>query len=153
MQESEQAFDERLCRVIAQSETTFLTDEYVWRPLAADVSPPDDAIACVKDKTEWYAFVPAAEDDVDGRFRVVCFRFSETGPSAIGFVAWLHSHLRRMGQTGAIVICGKDERNSQALFEICQGAMDYWACPTGAAGDRFISVIETLIDRGKGLGP
>lgn len=151
MQETEQAFDERLCRVIAQSETTFLTEDYVWRPLAEGAPPPDAAIACVKDKNRWSAFVPAAGDETDGRFRVVRFRFSETGPSAIGFVAWLHSHLRRMGRTGAIVICGKDERDSQALFDICQGAMDYWACPKGPAGDRFISVIETLIARGEAL--
>ena len=82
-------------------------------------------------------------------FRVVLFRFSENGPSAIGFVAWLHTHLRITGKTGAIVICGKDSRNSKELFEICQGVMDYWACPVGPASDRFIKVIQTLIQRGR----
>jgi hypothetical protein len=56
-----------------------------------------------------------------------------------------------MGKTGAIVICGKDKRASAKLFEICQGAMDYWACPAGPAGDRFVGVIRTLIQRGRTL--
>jgi hypothetical protein len=56
-----------------------------------------------------------------------------------------------MGKTGAIVICGKDRRNSIQLFEICQGAMDYWACPIGPAGDRFLDVIRILIQRGAAL--
>ncbi len=151
MAETDRAFDERLCRVIAQAETTFFPEDYVWRPLAAGEAPPADALACVSDGGAWCAFVPAPAAEAHGRFRVVLFRFAEVGPSAIGFVAWLHTHLRILGRTGAIVICGRDRRSSPALFEICQGAMDYWACPVGAAGNRFISVIETLIARGKAL--
>ena len=83
---------------------------------------------------------------------MVLFKFSEEGPSAIGFVGWLHSNLRRMGKTGAIVICGKDRRGSEKLFEVCQRAMDYWACPVGPAGDRFVAVIRTLIRKGMALG-
>ena len=98
---------------------------------------------------------------------MVLFKFSEEGPSAIGFVGWLHSNLRRMGKTGAIVICGKDRRRrarpvqsssaakprgSEKLFEVCQRAMDYWACPVGPAGDRFVAVIRTLIRKGMALG-
>ncbi len=151
MEESEDAFDERLCRVIAQADTSFFRCEFVWKPLPAGASPSSRSIACVNDGTAWFEFLPASQSDAEGRFRVVCFRFSESGPSAIGFVAWLHSHLRRMGKTGAIVICGKDSRDSDALFTICQGVMDYWACPTGPAGERFIAVIETLIERGRTL--
>lgn len=149
--ETEDQFDQRLCRVIAQAETTFYQEHYRWTPLdqPSDVSPL--ALATVRDDETWNQFVPATRADDPQQFVVVRFNFSETGPSAIGFVAWLHSHLRTMGRTGAIVICGKDARSSSALFEICQGAMDYWACPTGAAGDRFLNVIKTLIDRGNQL--
>ena len=151
MEETDTQFDERLCKVIAQAETTFYEAHYVWKPMDSGDRPSPNALACVADGVVWHEFVPAKATDANGRFRVVLFKFSETGPSAIGFVAWLHSNLRRMGRTGAIVICGKDQRASEKLFEICQGAMDYWACPVGPAGDRFIGVIEDLIARGAQL--
>jgi hypothetical protein len=125
MEETNAAFDERLCRVIAQAETTFYAEDYVWKPLEPGSAPSSDALACVADGRIWHEFVPASAADTDGRFRVVLFKFSEKGPSAIGFVGWLHSNLRKMGKTGAIVICGKDRRSSEKLFEMCQGAMDY----------------------------
>ncbi len=154
MQESDQAFDERLCRVIAQADTEFYDQDYLWQAMADGEAARADALACVRDGAAWHQFVPAEPGSGEaGRFKVVCFRFAEDGPSAIGFVAWLHSHLRTMGRTGAIVICGKDARDSARLFEVCQGAMDYWACPVGATGDRFLSVIKTLIERGEALGP
>lgn len=152
MDEDQREFDERLCRVIALAETIFYADDHAWRPLHLGSAPSHQALACVADAEHWYEFVPADDLNTEGRFRVVLFRFSETGPSAIGFVAWLHSHLRTMGRTGAIVICGKDRRASPELFQICQGAMDYWACPVGPAGDRFLDVVRTLIERGKALG-
>lgn len=152
MTESDAAFDARLCKVIAQADTDVLADDFLWVRLGPDEPPRADAIACVKDGTAWHQFVPAdAASPADGRFKVVCFRFAEQGPSAIGFVAWLHSHLRIMGRTGAIVICGKDVRDSSRLFQVCQGVMDYWACPVGPAGDRFIGVIQSLIERGRSL--
>ncbi len=149
MTETEQEFQQRLCTVIAQADTRIFEEEYVWRILEAGTPPSPEALACVKDGEDWFEFVSARPEDGSGRFRVVRFRFAEDGPSAIGFVAWLHAHLRHMGRTGAIVICGKDARGSAKLFEICQGAMDYWACPAGPAGDRFLDVIRTLIERGK----
>lgn len=152
MQETDRQFDERLCRVIALADTAFYADEYVWRPLEAAKAPSSEALACVADAGAWHEFVPAGAEETEGRFHVVLFKFSEGGPSAIGFVAWLHSHLRTMGRTGAIVICGKDRRASPRLFEICQGALDYWACPVGPSGERFLGVIQHLIDRGRALG-
>ena len=149
MEETETQFDDRLCQVIAQADTTFFEADYVWRPLADASRPSDEALACVNDGRTWFEVVPARAGETTGLFRVVCFKFSEQGPSAIGFVAWLQSHLWHMGKTGAFVICGKDSRDSAKLFEICHGVMDYWACPTGPAGDRFIEVIRTLIERGQ----
>ena len=152
MSESDEDFEARLCRVIAQADTTFYEQDYVWAPLQDGEPPSPESIACVRDRASWSQFVPAADSHgQQGRFTVVCFRFAEEGPSAIGFVAWLHSHLRAMGKTGAIVICGKDERDSARLFEVCQGAMDYWACPVGPTGERFLNVIRILIERGKAL--
>jgi len=149
--ESDEEFDLRLCRVLAEAKTTFYKQSYFWRVLRDNVVPAADAIACVRDDGAWFEFVPGESESNENQFTVVCFNFSETGPSAIGFVAWLHSNLRTMGQTGAIVICGKDRRNSEPLMKICQGAMDYWACPVGPAGERFLGVIRTLIERGKTL--
>lgn len=148
-EETDTQFERRLCRVIAQAETTFFERDFVWQSMEAGQTPSSEALACVADAGNWYQFVPARPSDTEGRFCVVLFRFSETGPSAIGFVAWLHSHLRTMGKTGAIVICGKDVRNSDSLFQICQGALDYWACPVGAPGERFLNVIHALIARGQ----
>jgi len=80
-------------------------------------------------------FVSASPADRDGRFRVVLFRFSETGPSAIGFVAWLHS--AEDGQDRRHRDLRQELSGSEKLFEVCQGAMDYWACPVGTAADRL----------------
>ncbi len=149
MEETEDKFEQRLCKVIAQADTTFFETDYVWHVLPSGQPPSDGALACVNEGAAWFEFVPAQPADTSGKFRVVRFRFSEDGPSAIGFVAWLHSHLRRTGKTGAIVICCKDSRDSARVFSIFQGVMDYWACPIGSAGDRFIEVIHTLMERGK----
>ncbi len=146
--ESGDQVEARLLDVIARADTDFLAQDYAWAPLAAGAGPRDDALACVRDKDAWHEFVPAGpDDDPARRFRVVCFRFAE-GPSAAGFVGWLHTHLRVSGRTGAIVICGKDRRDSDALFQVCQGVMDYWACPLPAA-DRFLDVIRSLIEKGQ----
>lgn len=151
MDETEAEFDRRLCKVIAEAETKFYRSTYRWRPVDAGMAPSADALAVVRDDDAWCEFVPAGPGEDAGAFRVVRFKFSESGPSAIGFVAWLHSHLRVSGRTGAIVICGKDKRDSDALFEICQGAMDYWACPVGDAADRFLRVIRSLIEKGRAI--
>ncbi|MEM1129292.1 MAG: DUF6196 family protein [Pseudomonadota bacterium] len=151
MDETDEQFDERLSKVIARADTTFYTDDYVWRRLEAGRAPSWEALACVADGGTWHEFVPATAE-TEGRFCVVLFRFAEDGPSAIGFVAWLHTHLRTTGRTGAIVICGKDRRASPKLDQICQGAMDYWACPVGPTGTRFLGVIHELIEHGRALG-
>ncbi len=133
MDETDAEFDERPCRVIAQAKTTFYPEDFVWKTLDQGRPPSGSALACVADAGIWHEFVPAQASDTSGRFRVVLFNFSENG------------------RTGAIVICGKDRRNSAKLLEISQGAMDYWACPVGPPGERFVDVIRTLIQRGATL--
>ncbi len=149
MEETEEQFDDRLCQVIAQADTTFFDRHHVWRPLAAGAPPSEGALASVTDGAAWFELVPAEAHDREGRFHVVCFRFSEAGPSAIGFVGWLHMNLLRQAKTGAFVVCGKDSRQSDRLVEISHGIMDYWACPVGPAGDRFLAAIGALIERGR----
>jgi len=107
----------------------------VWKPLGRGSAPSTSALACVADGGNWHEFVSASPADRDGRFRVVLFRFSETGPSAIGFVAWLHS--AEDGQDRRHRDLRQELSGSEKLFEVCQGAMDYWACPVGTAADRL----------------
>ena len=74
------------------------------------------------------------------------FHFAE-GTNASGFVAWLAGHLKRSAGTGSVVICGKDRRDTPALFRTSFGVFDYRCCPV-EAGDRFVTVIRSLIERG-----
>jgi len=78
---------------------------------------------------------------------VVLFRFSETGPSAIGFVAWLHS--AEDGQDRRHRDLRQELFGSEKLFEVCQGAMDYWACPQPRIGSPTSS--KTLIQKGSAV--
>jgi hypothetical protein len=47
MDETDDQFDARLCRAIAQAETTFFTESYVWKPLGKSDAPSAKALACV----------------------------------------------------------------------------------------------------------
>jgi len=76
--ETDDQFDARLCRVIAQAETTFFTESYVWKPLGKSDAPSAKALACVADGDVWHEFAPAA--DANNGFRAVLFRFSESAP-------------------------------------------------------------------------
>ena len=136
--------------VLGAADTTFLKDEYLWAPLDTGEAPQRDSLACIRDGKVWCQLVPAHDGDPqEGRFIAVCFRFAEDGPSAIGFIGWLHTQLRELGQVGAVVICGQDVRQSQRLHEISHGIMDYWACPVGPASERFLKVIRALIKKGR----
>lgn len=88
MTETDEEFENRLCRVIAAADTRFFEDAYTWRDLGEGEAPSTEAIACVRDGDRWHQFVPQENGRAGaGDFHVVLFRFSETGPSAIGFVA------------------------------------------------------------------
>jgi hypothetical protein len=115
----------------------------VWQRMLDDQAPSRGAIACVRDGPVWFEFRPAASNGDAERYRVVSFHFQE-GTDAAGFVAWLAAHLKRSAGTGAVVICGKDRRDSPELFRTSLGVFDYWCCPV-AVGDRFVAVIRDLI--------
>lgn len=147
--ENDEEMEARLLRVIAQARFEVLDDDYIWRRMADDRPPSRKAIACVRDDQAWYEFLPAMPSAAMERYRVVSFRFKE-GTDAAGFVAWLASYLKRTAQTGSVVICGKDQRDSSELFRTSQGVFDYWCCSV-ASGDRFVAVIRGLIYQGAKL--
>jgi len=145
--ETANQMETRLLQVLAQARFEILVDDYIWQPLAGGAPPSPEAIACVRDGDIWHEFVPSAADSTAQRYRVVSFHFNEAVDAA-GFVAWLAAHLKRSAGTGAVVICGKDKRDSAMLFRASQGVFDYWCCSV-EKGQRFISVIQSLIDRGQ----
>lgn len=110
-------------------------------------APAREAIACVRDGDAWSQFIPAPATASGQRYRVVSFHFRE-GADASGFVAWLAAHLKVSAGTGAVVICGKDRRDTPELFETSLGVLDYWCCPV-AAGEKFVAVMRSLIEKGK----
>src|SRR5215471_14678383 len=144
--ETSEQMDARLLRVIAQAQFDVFPGDYIWRPMTNDQRPSRDAIACVRDGEVWHEFVPAPARTSAERYRVVSFHFTE-GTDAAGFVAWLAAHLKRSAGTGSVVICGKDRRDTSEIFHASQGVFDYWCCSV-ASGDRFVTVIRGLIDRG-----
>jgi hypothetical protein len=144
--ESSEQMEARLLRVIAHSRFEVLTDDYIWQPMTGNQPPSGNAITCVRDGDIWHEFVSASPTSSGQRYRVVSFHFKE-GIDASGFVAWLACHLKRSAGTGSVVICGKDKRDSAELFQTSQGVFDYWCCSV-AAGDRFVSVIRSLIEQG-----
>ena len=127
MEETDAEFDDRLCRVIAKAETTIYTEAYVRKPLAQGSAPSHNALACIADGGIWHEFVPATPADTQGRFRLVLFKFSENGPSAIGFFAgWAKPvQLSFAAKTAAV---------RRSSYEVCQDAMDYWACRWASRG-------------------
>jgi len=145
--ETQEQMEARLLGVIAESQFDVLADDYIWQPMEADRAPARDAIACVRDGSMWHEFVPAPVGTSAQRYRVVSFHFKEGGDAA-GFVAWLAAHLKRSAGTGSVVICGKDRRDTPALFQTSQGVFDYWCCSV-AAGEKFVAVIRSLIEGGR----
>jgi hypothetical protein len=103
----------------------------------------------VRDGPVWNQCVPATLSSSAQRYRVASFHFKE-GIDAAGFVAWLAGHLKRSAGIGAVVIYGKDRRDTQDLFRTSQGVFDYWRCSI-AAGEKFVAVIRALIEQGRKL--
>jgi hypothetical protein len=145
--ETPEQMEVRRLRVIAQSQFDVLTNDYLWQPMPLGQPPACDAI--VRDGDVWHQFVAASPNSSAQRYRVVSFHFKE-GTDAAGFVAWLAGHLKRSAGTGSVVICGKDRRDTAALFQTSQGVFDYWCCSV-AAGEKFIAVIQSLIEQGQKL--
>ena len=140
LEETDAEFDDRLCRVIAKAETTIYTEAYVRKPLAQGSAPSHNALACIADGGIWHEFVPATPADTQGRFRLVLFKFSENGPSAIGFFAgWAKPvQLSFAAKTTAV-------RRSSSRCVKTPWAIGHAG---GPAGDRFVDVIRTLIQMG-----
>jgi len=132
--------EERLLRVIKQSRFDVLPEDYAWWPMKADEPPAREALACVRDGSAWHQFVPAPAGGSGQRYRVVSFHFKE-GTDAAGFVAWLAAHLKRSAGTGAVVICGKDRRDTPELFN--EAPTDLSRDRPTSRGGRFDEVLAT----------
>lgn len=146
MSETAEEMEWRLLDVISRARCEVLADDYVWATMVSGEAPRPEAIACVRDGNTWSQFVPSSGTTA-APYRVVSFHFAE-GTNASGFVAWLAAHIKRSAGTGSVVICGKDRRDTPALFQTSLGVFDYWCCPVDA-GDRFVAVIRALMERGK----
>ena len=119
--ETPEELENRLLGVIGAADTTLLKDEYLWAPFNTDEPPRPGSVACVRDGEAWHQFVPAQDGDPEeDRFKAVCFRYAEDGPSAIGFVGWLHTQLRELGQVGAVCMrrCKSSPRKRRD-FPVC----------------------------------
>ncbi len=144
-----EADNSRLLSVIGSSTFRIYPSEYIWTSMRPGQGPSEDALACVRDGLSWFEFVPATNEPAKERYFVVSFNFSEEA-SASGFVAWLATYLKLQANTGVVVICGKDARNTSGLLAAANGVFDYWCCMTEAK-PRFLAAIQTLIERGKAL--
>lgn len=147
-QESPDTTEKRLLSVVAAATFRILPADHAWLPLAFDRTPSAEAIACVRDDSNWFELAPATDQPLHERYFVVSFHFSE-GIPASGFVGWLATYLRQTANTGVVVICGKDQRQSPGLLAAANGVFDYWCCMADAK-PRFLSAIEKLIDKGIG---
>src|SRR5437762_5218406 len=115
MSETTEKMESRLLGVISRARFEVLGDDYVWAAMMSDEPPRREAIACVRDDDTWSQFVPSSGGTTAAPYRVVSFHFAE-GTNASGFVAWLAAHIKRSAGTGSVVICGKDRRDTPALF-------------------------------------
>ena len=148
-QESPNSTEVRLLSVVAAATLRILPADFAWLPLALDRAPSSEAIACVRDGSNWFELTRATIQPRHERYFVVSFHFSESIP-ANGFVGWLATYLRQTANTGVVVICGKDQRQSPGILAAANGVFDYWCCMIDAK-PRFLSAIEELVNKGKML--
>jgi hypothetical protein len=141
MSESAEQMHKRLSCVIAAARFEVLSQPYAWQRVGEPSRLPADALAAVRDGSAWYALtsVPAG---AAGAYRILVFHFAE-GSNASGFVAWLAGLMKKEAETGAMVVCGFDARETPALWQTSLGLFDYWGCPWGR-GDDVAALVERL---------
>jgi diadenosine tetraphosphate (Ap4A) HIT family hydrolase len=144
-EETGNATQARLLKVIGHADFEVLPGLYAFRPLVAGAKPSDEALACVRDGEVWSELAPADDAAAPMVFRIFAFHF-DAAYDATGFVGWLHAHLARATGTGHIVVCGVSARSAGGHTR--GGIFDYWGCPAEAA-DRVLAEVERLRERGR----
>ena len=141
MSESTKQMHKRLCRAIAAARFEVLSHPYAWQQVGEPSRPPADALAVVRDGSDWYALT-SVPPNATGAYRIVVFHFAE-GSDVSGFVAWLAGIIKKEAATGVMVVCGFDARATPALWQTSLGLFDYWGCPWGR-GDEVAALVERL---------
>jgi len=141
MLETANQMHRRLLGVIAKSRFETLARPYAWQPMPDSRGVPTGALAAVNDGDVWYALAPVTEGANDS-YRIFAFHFAE-GTNASGFVAWFAGLMKQEAETGAMVVCGFDARNTRALWQTSLGLFDYWGCPW-PKGDHVMALVDRL---------
>ncbi len=135
--------ENRLLKVIAQSEFKIFAESYAFEEFSLDKFSDlarQDALALVRDNEVWSQLVPCL-DSTKELFKIFSFHFENCIDNS-GFVGWLASYLKTKLGTGVFVTCGQNIKRG--------GIFDYWGCPLKISED-VINEIEKLIIRGKKL--
>lgn len=142
-QETPAQTENRLLKVIAQSEFKIFAESYAFEefPLNnfSDLAR-QDALALVRDDEVWSQLVPCVDSNQE-LFKIFSFHFKNCTDNS-GFVGWLASHLKTELGTGIFVTCGQNFKRG--------GIFDYWGCPLEISED-VVSEIEKLIIKGNKL--
>ena len=135
--------ENRLLKVIAQSEFKIFTESYAFEEFPLDSFANlarHDALAFVRDNEVWSQLVPCLDSNRE-LFKIFSFHFEDCVDNS-GFVGWLASHLKNQLGTGVFVTCGQNLKRG--------GIFDYWGCPLEIA-ESVVDEIKQLIIKGKKL--
>ena len=142
-QETQAQTENRLLKVIAQSDWKILEESYAFEEFSREnfvAKARQDSLALVRDNQVWSQLVPCLDSSQE-LFKVFSFHFDNCFDNS-GFVGWLASHLKTQLGTGVFVICGHNRQRD--------GVFDYWGCPLEISDD-VVSEIKKLIVKGKKL--
>lgn len=139
--ETPEQTQKRLLKVISQAEFKALEGNYTFEEFALlelSARMRNDALALVRDETQWSQLVPARDASRE-RCKLFRFHFAQDLDNS-GFVGWLATHLKNKLGTGVFVVCGQNSRRG--------GIFDYLGCPVELGSDVQLA-IESLIAQGK----
>ena len=108
-QETPTQTENRLLKVIAQSEFRIFAESYTFEEFPLDDFPNlarQDALALVRDNQVWSQLVPCI-DSTKELFKIFSFHFENCTDNS-GFVGWLASYLKAQLGTGVFVTCGQN---------------------------------------------
>jgi hypothetical protein len=134
--ETAEQTEARLRTVVSLATLKIFDESYVWEEFPLHgfrASAREDALALVRDDTNWSQLVPADEIGAE-RFKMFRFHFPPNLDNS-GFVGWLATLLKRKLGTGLFVTCGQNSADG--------GIYDYWGCPA-ELGDAVVAELKIL---------